>query len=377
MHHPLKSLQKVDLKGKSVLLRVDYNVPMDGTTIRDTTRLDESIPTIHYLLKQGARVTLISHRGRPKSPDPALSLAPLIPYLEKELGRKVTFNTPSPVTLYENLRFHAEEEANDPAFAASLAKGHDLFVNDAFSVCHRAHASTVGVTHYLPSFAGLALHHELTTLESFFTNDSHPLMALIGGAKISTKIGILKALLSRCHTLAIGGAMANTFLSAQGHQVGTSLVELSAHQVALDLYAAAKKKGVRVLLPVDLVVAQTPTAPHHICDLNAVPADHMILDCGPKTVAIITAALADIKTVVWNGPFGLFETPPFDQGTQAIASAISEATQKGHLQSLIGGGDTLAAVGHTHTFTATCTAGGAFLDWLSGNEMPGLTPLLV
>lgn len=392
-----RTLDTIDPAGKRVLVRVDLNVPMKDGRVTDTTRIERLAPTLLDLANKGGKVIVLSHFGRPKGkPDPAFSLKPLVAPLAHALGgRPVAFATdcigpeaervvaalkPGGIALLENLRFHPEEEANDPAFAKALASLGDLYVNDAFSAAHRAHASTAALAHLLPAAAGRLMQAELEALGAALEAPKRPVAALVGGAKVSTKLDLLSFIVKKVDVLAIGGAMANTLLFAQGIEVGKSLCEREMAETARGILAAAKAAGCTLMLPVDAVVAREfkANAPTETVAIDRVPADAMILDIGPKTVVALGARLAECKTVIWNGPFGAFETPPFDRGTVALAHRVAELTKSGALLSVAGGGDTVAALaqaGVTENFTYVSTAGGAFLEWLEGRELPGVAAL--
>ncbi|HEX6001010.1 MAG TPA: phosphoglycerate kinase [Hyphomicrobiaceae bacterium] len=392
----LKTTDGLDVGGKRVLVRADLNVPVRDGEVTDATRLERLLPGIEDLARRGARVVLISHFGRPKGgADQAFSLRPVADKLSKLLGRAVTFGPdcigdiaertvgslhPGEIAVLENLRFHAGEEKNDPAFAQALAKLGDIFVNDAFSTAHRAHASTDAITRLLPSYAGPLLMEEVNALRRVLDKPERPVAAVVGGAKVSTKIPVLTHLITKVDKLIIGGAMANTFLLAQGVQVGKSLVEPELVERARDIVQSAKARSCEVVLPADAVVAPKLEAgvATSVVPVLEVPADQMILDVGPKAVAHYTEVLGRCKTLLWNGPLGAFEIPPFGEGTFALARAAAAATQAGKLVSVAGGGDTVAALntaGVTDKFTYVSTAGGAFLEWLEGRELPGVTAL--
>jgi len=398
MAEPLnvRAIEDADVRGKTVLVRADLNVPMEGGRITDTTRIDRFAPTAKMLSDKGARVVVISHFGRPKGEaNPDLSLAPVAKGLAISLGQPVRFIPASigeaaqsglstmaagDIALLENLRFHAGEEANDPGFAHQLAALGDLYVNDAFSCAHRAHASTEGITKLLPSFAGPSLMAELTALSAALDAPERPVAALVGGAKVSSKIAVLEHLVSRTDLLIIGGGMANTFLYAQGHQVGKSLCEEDLADTARTIMAAAEKAGCEVLLPIDVVAADAFKAGAHnvVTPADQAPADMMILDVGPASIEALKTKLATCKTLLWNGPLGAFEIDPFGTGTFAIAKAAAELTKAGKLVTVAGGGDTVAALnaaGVADDFTYVSTAGGAFLEWMEGKELPGVAAL--
>ncbi len=390
------TLDDIDPSGKRVLLRSDLNVPMKDGKVSDATRIERLAPTIRELAQRGARVVVMSHFGRPKGkPDPAFSLRPLAAPLAKAIGRDVAFAEdcigpaaervvarlrPGEVALLENLRFHKEEEANDPGFARQLAALGDLYVNDAFSAAHRAHASTAALARLLPAAAGRLMQRELEALASALEAPQRPVAALIGGAKVSTKLDLLAFIIGKVDTLIIGGAMANTLLFAQGIAIGRSLCERDMAETARGLIERARQANCRLVLPVDAVVALElkPGTASETVAIDRVPPDSMILDIGPKTVAAITELLGQSRTLVWNGPVGAFETPPFDAGTSAIARRVAELTTQGKLLSVAGGGDTVAALAQAGVMDAlsyVSTAGGAFLEWLEGRELPGVAAL--
>jgi phosphoglycerate kinase len=388
-----QTVRDVDVAGKRVLVRVDFNVPLDREGhIADATRIREALPTINYLRERGARVVLMSHLGRPDGQvRENLRLAPVAAELGRLLGSPVACAPdcvgpeaeaavdalgPGDVLLLENLRFHPEEEANDAAFARQLARLGDLYVNDAFGTAHRAHASTEGVTHYLPAVAGLLMERELEAFARILEHPERPLAAIIGGAKVSSKIGVLEHLLGKVDRLLIGGGMACTFLKAQGKEVGRSLLEADRVPLAQDLLARADAAGVAVLLPVDAVITDRleAEAPCQVVSVDAVPPDRLIADIGPATVQRFDTALADARTILWNGPMGVFEIPTFAAGTRALAEAV--ARSKG--VKVIGGGDTVAAVEQTGTakhMTHISTGGGASLELLEGRVLPGVAAL--
>jgi phosphoglycerate kinase len=394
---PFRTLEDAgDLKGKRALVRVDFNVPMADERISDDTRLRSALPTIRALSIAGARVILLAHFGRPKGRRvPEMSLEPVIAPLSDLLEQPVAFaddciGAPAAkvvdamedggVALLENLRFHAGEEANDPAFAAELAKLGDLYVDDAFSAAHRAHASTEGVTHLLPSYAGLAMQEELEALDKALGNPERPVIGIVGGAKVSTKLELLENLVGRLDRLAIGGGMANTFLFAQGHDIGGSLAERDMADTARDILKRAEATGCEILLPVDVVVARelAPNAASRTCGLDDVAADEKILDAGPESLARLLEAMDASKTLVWNGPLGVFEVPPFDRATVEAARHAAKLAEAGRLVAVAGGGDTVAALNHagvTGEFTFVSTAGGAFLEWMEGKTLPGVAAL--
>ncbi len=391
-----RTLDNLDVAGRRVLLRADLNVPVRDGKITDLTRLERLCPTIRELAGKGAKVIVCSHFDRPKGKRvPAMSLAPVAAALGQVLGTHVAFADDcigpiaeqavaalanGGVLVLENTRYHAEEEKNDSGFAAALAALADLYVNDAFSAAHRAHASTEGVAHILPAYAGRLMQAELEALDAALGNPQRPVVAIVGGAKVSTKLELLGNLVSKVNVLTIGGAMANTFLAAQGVAVGKSLQEAEMHATARDILAAAKAADCEILLPTDAVVARELKAnvPTQTVAIGAVPADAMILDVGPASVAALNGHIAALKTLVWNGPLGAFETPPFDAATTAVARAVAAATQAGTLRSVAGGGDTVSALRHAGVLdklSYVSTAGGAFLEWLEGKTLPGVAAL--
>ncbi len=388
-----KTLNDMDVAGKTVLVRVDVNVPMENGVVTDATRIEKIVPTVHDLTAKGAKVVLLAHFGRPKGKVvPEMSLRLILPTLEAALGHAVTFlEHPNravidalpgdAVALLENTRFSALEEANDPQMAAFLASLGDLFCNDAFSAAHRAHASTEGVARLLPSFAGRLMAEELAALKAALGTPQRPVVAVVGGAKVSTKLELLGNLVTKVDHLVIGGGMANTFLVAQGVEVGKSLAERDMAPIALDILAKAKAAGCTIHLPVDIVVAREfkAGAASETLPVAACPADAMILDAGPATVAALTAVFAACRTLIWNGPLGAFEIAPFDMATNAAAKAAADLTRAGKLISVAGGGDTVAALNQTGAaddFTFISTAGGAFLEWMEGKTLPGVAVLM-
>ncbi len=392
-----RTLADLEVQGKRVLLRLDLNVPMRDGTVGDATRIERALPTLEDLLGRGARVAILSHFGRPRGkPEPGLSLAPLAPVLGAALGgRNVAFAKDcvgpaakatiaglfdGQVALLENLRFHPGEERNDPDFANRLAALGDFYVNDAFSVAHRAHASTTALAYLLPAAAGHAMTAELRALEQALGTPKRPVTALIGGTKVSTKLEVLGNLVQRVEHLAIGGAMANTFLSAQGLGVGVSLVEREMTETARDILAAAKAVDCEIVLPRDVVVARALEAHVDIATVvsERVPDELMILDLGPRTVMDIAARLRGSATLVWNGPLGAFEVPPFNAATVRVAELAADLGRAGKLIAIAGGGDTVAALaeaGATESFSYVSTAGGAFLEWLEGKILPAVAAL--
>jgi phosphoglycerate kinase len=392
-----KTLDDLDVSGKHVLVRVDLNVPMKGGKVTDATRIERAVPTLGELAARGARVIVLSHFGRPDGKRvPEMSLRPMVEPLSRALGKPVAFAEdcigplaeeavrglkPGEVLLLENLRFHKEEEMNDAGFIDKLSVLGDVYVNDAFSAAHRAHASTEGLANRLPAAAGRLMQAELEALDKALGNPKRPVCAVVGGAKVSTKLDLLGNLVGRVDKLIIGGGMANTFLHAQGIKVGKSLSEKDLAPTALGILAKAKAANCKVLLPVDAVVAPEfkANAPHQVVDVHACPDDQMILDIGPKSIALYVAELDDCATLVWNGPLGAFEMKPFDAGTVALAEAVARLTSAGKLLSVAGGGDTvaaLAAAGVEEKFSYVSTAGGAFLEWMEGKTLPGVAALV-
>lgn len=391
----LKTTDGIDVAGKRVLVRADLNVPIKNGKVTDATRLERVVPGLRALAERSAKVIVISHFGRPKGVDPELSLRPVATTLQELLGRPVKFGEDcigapaeavvqslknGDVAVLENLRFHKGEEKNDPEFAAALAKLGDIFVGDAFSCAHRAHASTEGLTHNLPSYAGPLLMEEINALRTALEKPERPTAAVVGGAKVSTKIPVLTNLVAKVDKLIIGGGMANTFLQAMGTMVGKSLSEPEFAGTARDIMSEAKEKGCEIILPVDAVIAREfkEGAASEVVQIDNVPFDAMILDVGPKSVAHVTKVLEGAKTLLWNGPMGAFEISPFGEGTFAVARAAAELTKARKLVSVAGGGDTVAALNAanvTGDFTYVSTAGGAFLEWLEGRELPGIAAL--
>jgi phosphoglycerate kinase len=392
----LRTTAGLDVHGKRVLVRADLNVPVRDGKVTDATRLARLIPGILDLANRGARVVLISHFGRPKGkPDPAFSLKPVADEFARLAGRSVNFAEdcvgpkakavvdallPGQIAVLENLRFHGGEEKNDPAFARGLAALGDIFVNDAFSAAHRAHASTVGVAHLLPSYAGPLMMEEIEALRSALDRPDPPTAAIIGGAKVSTKIPVLMNLVTKVDKLIIGGGMANTFYLAHGVNVGRSLAEPDFCETALDVMKTAKAHGCEVVLPPDAVIASElkEGAPSKVVPVLEVPSDAMILDIGPKSIVHIVDVLTRCRTLLWNGPLGAFEVPPFGEGTFALAREAARLTKARRLVSIAGGGDTVAALneaGVADKFSYVSTAGGAFLEWLEGRELPGVAAL--
>lgn len=391
------TLDQADINGKRVLLRVDLNVPMENGKVTDATRIERVAPTITEIAGKGGKVILLAHFGRPKGPDPKESLRPVAAELAKIIGCPVAFATdcigepaeaavaamkPGGILCLENTRFHKGEEKNDPAFVAALEKLGDLWVNDAFSAAHRAHASTEGLGHKLPAYAGRTMQAELEALSKALEAPRRPVAAIVGGAKVSTKLDLLGNLVAKVDVLIIGGGMANTFLLALGKPIGKSLAERDLAATARDILNKAKAKGCEIVLPVDVVVARKfeANAPSRVVSVDAVGDDEMILDIGPRSIEHVISVLARIKTLVWNGPFGAFELEPFDTGTVEVAEAAAELTAAGHLVSVAGGGDTVAALNAAGTagrFTYVSTAGGAFLEWMEGKPLPGVEVLRI
>ncbi|WP_412506621.1 phosphoglycerate kinase [Roseovarius sp. SYSU LYC5161] len=385
-----KTLDDMELDGKTVLTRVDINVPVEEGRVTDATRIERIKPTVDDILARGGQPVLMAHFGRPKGqPDPAMSLRLVQPALQDVLGRDVTFlerpdrttiDAIQGVILLENTRFTPQETDNAPEMARFLAGLGDVYCNDAFSAAHRAHASTEGVAHHLPSCAGRLMEAELSALEKALGHPDRPVVAVVGGAKVSTKLDLLGNLIGRVDTLVIGGGMANTFLAAKGLDVGKSLCEHDLAETAREIMTRAEAGGCTILLPSDVVVARDfkAGAPHEVVPAAACPADAMILDAGPEAVKAVIAALEGAKTLVWNGPLGAFEIAPFDAATNAAAARAAELSQAGKLVSVAGGGDTVAALnkaGAAEGFSYISTAGGAFLEWMEGKTLPGVAAL--
>jgi phosphoglycerate kinase len=390
------TLDDIEVRGKRVLLRADLNVPVNSGQVTDATRIERLAPTIRELADKGARVIVMSHFGRPEHGyDPALSLKPMVAPLAKAIGRPVAFAedcigpaakavvdrlSDGGVALLENVRFHPEEEENDRGFAAALAMLGDIYVNDAFSAAHRAHASTEAIAHLLPSAAGRLMQHELEALHAALGAPQRPVAAIVAGAKVSTKLQLLDFMLNKVQVLVIGGAMANTLLLAQGRNVGRSLVEKNMLDAAREILAKARSVACELVLPIDAVVAPALKAgvATRIVPIDHVPDDQMILDIGPQSVAAIGQRLDHCPTLVWNGPVGAFETKPFDAGTIALAQRVAALTRAGKMLSVAGGGDTVAALheaGVVDSLSYVSTAGGAFLEWLEGRDLPGVSAL--
>jgi len=392
-----RTLDDVDVSGKSILVRADLNVPLEGGIVRDSTRIDRISPTLTELVEKGAKVIVLSHLGRPKGTVvPGMSLAPVAGPLSVALDLPVKFVPTNweddcaqnavdkaksgDILLMENTRFHPGEEKNQPAFVRKLMDLADIYVNDAFSAAHRAHASTEGVAHFLPSVAGRAMEAELTALDKVLKEPTRPLTAVIGGSKISTKIDLLSMMMELVDKMIIGGAMANTFLAASGEQVGRSLCEMDLLETANDIQKKAAEKNCEIILPVDVVVSEEfkPHALNRTISIKDVSSKEMILDVGPETISALGQAFGESQTVVWNGPLGAFEIPPFGEGTAAAARIVAELSKSGKLMSIAGGGDTVAALndaGVAEDFTYVSTAGGAFLEWLEGKTLPGVAVL--
>ncbi|MET0336423.1 MAG: phosphoglycerate kinase [Caulobacter sp.] len=393
-----RPLADADLEGKTALVRVDFNVPMEDGKVTDDTRLRAALPTIHALSLRGAKVVLLAHFDRPKGKRvPEMSLKPVVGPLSALLEQPVAFADDcigdeakavidgleaGGVALLENVRYHAGEEKNDPAFAEALAALGDLYVNDAFSAAHRAHASTEGLARNLPAYPGLAMQRELEALDAALGKPQKPVIGIVGGSKVSTKLDLLNNLVAKLDKLSIGGGMANTFLHAQGHEIGASLCEKDLADTAREIMAKAKASGCELLLPVDVVVAQDlkPGTEGEVRALNEVQGDDKIFDAGPKTTEILLAAMDGSKTLIWNGPLGVFEVPPFDEATVKAAKHAAQLAKAGKIVAVAGGGDTVAALNHAGVaadLTFVSTAGGAFLEWMEGKTLPGVAALEV
>ncbi len=390
-----RTLDDAAVSGKRVLVRVDLNVPMEDGKVSDTTRIDRILPTIREIADKGGKVVLLAHFGRPKGRDDKNSLRQVVPALTEALGRPVTFVDDcigddvakalvaaknGDVLLLENTRFHAGDEKNDADFVRALAANGDLYVNDAFSAAHRAHASTEGLAHVLPAYAGRTMQAELEALSAGLDNPARPVMAIVGGAKVSTKLELLGNLVKKVDVLAIGGGMANTFLAARGVNVGKSLCEHDLVGTAREIEEKARAAGCEILLPVDALVAREFKAhpSYRVVPVDGVEADEMILDAGPLSIAEVVLRLEKVKTLVWNGPFGAFELPPFDTATVAVAKAAARRVEAGELVAVAGGGDTVAAMNHAGVaddLSYVSTAGGAFLEWMEGKALPGVEAL--
>ena len=390
-----KTLDDLDPAGLRVLVRVDLNVPLENGMVSDATRIDRILPSIRDLSKRGGKVILLAHFGRPKGREADDSLKPIAAVLAVHLGQPVGFADDcigtavsaavaamrnGNVLCLENTRFHAGEEQNDPAFIKALAANGDVYVNDAFSAAHRAHASTEGLAHVLPAYAGRTMQAELEALDKALGKPTRPVMAIVGGAKVSTKLELLGNLVGKVDVLVIGGGMANTFLASRGLDVGKSLCEHDLVASAREIEAKAKAAGCTILLPVDALAATKFKANpgHRVADVNDIKRDEMILDAGPKSVEAVIARLQTTRTLVWNGPFGAFELEPFDTATLAVARSAAALTKAGNLVSVAGGGDTVSAINHAGVaddLTYISTAGGAFLEWMEGKPLPGIEAL--
>ncbi|MGH6802367.1 MAG: phosphoglycerate kinase [Methyloceanibacter sp.] len=393
----VRSIDGVDVHGKRVLVRVDFNVPIEGGAVADPTRITRVLPTIAKLAREGAKVIVLSHLGRPKGVvSPETSLRPVAQKMKElmpgttvrfvgdcigeEAKRGLGALNPGDVAVLENLRFYPGEEKNDPGFAKKLAAHGDLYVDDAFSSAHRAHASIEAIADLLPAYAGLLMMAEITALGEALENPERPVMAIVGGAKVSTKIEVLTNLVTRMDVLVVGGGMANTFLLAQGVKIGASFSEPDFVATAKDIIARAQQAGCEIVLPSDVVVAKAlkEGVDWQVCPVGKVPADGMILDFGPESVADMKQRLASVRTVLWNGPLGAFETAPFGEATFALAREVARLTKEGKLVSVAGGGDTVRALNEAHVaedFSYVSTAGGAFLEWLGGHELPAVRAL--
>ncbi|SNZ21114.1 phosphoglycerate kinase [Cohaesibacter gelatinilyticus] len=391
-----KTLDDADLNGKRVLVRVDLNVPMKDGEVTDATRLQRIVPTLSEISEKGGKVIILAHFGRPKGEKVAeMSLKPVVPALAKVLDRPVMFAedcigdiakgaidamSSGDILVLENTRYYKGEEKNEAEFVSALAENGDLLVSDAFSVSHRAHATTEGLANHMPAVAGRTMQAELEALDAALGTPKRPVLAIVGGAKVSTKIDLLENLVSKVDGLVIGGGMANTFLAAQGKDVGKSLCEHDLADTAKRIMAAAEKADCEIILPVDAAVAKefAANAPHKIVDVDSVPSDSMMLDVGPKSVEAVASWIKKAQTIVWNGPLGAFEIAPFDTATVAAAQAAAEETKADNLISVAGGGDTVAALNHagvSETFSYVSTAGGAFLEWMEGKALPGVEVL--
>ena len=395
MDKAFRTLDQADVSGKRVLLRVDLNVPTENGAVTDATRIERVAPTIVEIADKGGKVILLAHFGRPKGRDPKESLKPIAAAVAHAVKRHVEFAEdcigdkaeaavaamkPGDILLLENTRFHKGEEKNDPAFVAALARLGDLWVNDAFSAAHRAHASTEGLGHRLPAYAGRTMQAELEALAKALEAPKQPVIAIVGGAKVSTKLQLLENLIAKVEALVIGGAMANTFLHAQGIKVGKSLVEKDMADTARRIMDKAESRNCAIILPIDAIVAFhfEANAPSHAYGIDAIPAEGMILDIGGQSIERIKGAIDDAATLVWNGPLGAFELHPFEQATAEIAKYAAARTRAGKLVSVAGGGDTVAALnmaGVAEQFTYVSTAGGAFLEWMEGKALPGVDVL--
>jgi phosphoglycerate kinase len=393
-----RRIEDANANGKRALVRVDFNVPMADGVVSDDTRLRAALPTIKALQKQGAKIALLAHFDRPKGKRvPSMSLRPIVAPLSQLLGAPVAFAddcvgaaaeaavtalAPGDVILLENARFHEGEEKNDPAFAAEMAKLGDLYVNDAFSAAHRAHASTEGIARLLPAYAGKQMEQELDALNAALGEPKRPVLGIVGGAKVSTKLDLLKNLVSKLDKLAIGGGMANTFLNAQGWEIGGSLCERDLADTAREIMKLAVDQKCELLLPIDVVVATEvkPGAASRVCKLGDVKADEKILDAGPESVAKLKQAMSESATLIWNGPLGVFEIPPFDAATVEAARFAADLAKSRRIVAVAGGGDTVSALNHAGVaddFTFVSTAGGAFLEWMEGKALPGVEALKI
>src|SRR5438034_5825269 len=392
-----RTLDDIDVRSKRVLVRVDLNVPVENGKVADTTRIERVAPTIREIADKGGKAILLSHLGRPKGPDPTQSLKLVAPAIAAVLKRPIAFAEdcigekaaaavnamkPGDILCLENTRFHPGEERNDPDFVTQLAALGDIFVNDAFSAAHRAHASVEGLARRLPAYAGRSMQDELEALTKILQTPIRPLAAIVGGAKVSTKLDLLGSLLAKVDVLLIGGGMANTFLAARGYSVGKSLCERDLLPTAREIMDKGTAKGREIVLPVDAVVAKRfeANAPSRVVAADGTGDDEMILDIGPRSIEYVCSVLARVETLVWNGPFGAFELEPFDTATVEIAEAAAELTAAGKIKSVAGGGDTVAALnaaGAADRFTYVSTAGGAFLEWLEGKALPGVEVLRV
>lgn len=391
-----QSIKSLDINGKTILLRADLNVPKQGNAVTDTTRIDRLKPTIDYLHEQGAKTLILSHFGRPEGEqNPEMSLAFLTSVLEKQWKKPVSFSPQcidetagsasenakaGDIILLENVRFHKEEKANDPEFAKKLASLGDIYVNDAFSASHRAHASTEGIAHHLPAAAGLLMEEELNALQNALETPEKPVMAVAGGSKISTKLAVLENLIEKVDYLVLGGGMANTFLYAQGIDLGKSLCEKDMAEKAKEILEKAEKVGCEIVLPKDVITVKElkEHAEHETRKTDDIPNDQMAIDIGEESISNLKDIISKCKTVVWNGPMGVFEIAPFDNGTNKVAEYVAQQTQNGNCTSVAGGGDTVAALENAkaaHKFSYISTAGGAFLEWLEGKDLPGVMAL--
>ena len=393
-----RTLQGADLQGKTALVRVDFNVPMENSVVQDDTRLRSALPTIDLLAKAGTKVVLLAHFDRPKGKRvPEMSLKPVVAPLAALVKKPIAWADdcigeqaktvidamkPGDVALLENLRYHAGEEKNDAGFAGELAKLGDIYVNDAFSAAHRAHASTEGLAKLLPAYPGLSMERELTALDAALGNPQRPVIGIVGGSKVSTKLDLLKNLVTKLDKLAIGGGMANTFLYAMGHDVGASYCEKDLAETAREIIRLAGQNNCKLFLPLDIVVAEQMASgvPTRVRGLGEVDEHERILDAGPQSVARLKRAIGNSKTLIWNGPLGVFEIPPFQRGTMEAAWHAAQLCRDGKLIAVAGGGDTVSALnmaGVTVDFTFVSTAGGAFLEWMEGKELPGVEALKV